>query len=252
MSYRLKRGEKVSKGMRRMVVQQADKALNRLAATKGSRDDAIHDARVCFKKIRAVLRLMRDQMGADFQPENVFYRDLGRRLSSVRNNVAMIESLAKLRERFGHQLSSLALSKPRRPLLQSKAQDAGEKRKALADVARGLRSGRRRIEKWRLGNDGFGDLAGGLKRTYKQGRIQFAIACRHPTVENLHEWRKRVKDLWYQSRLLKKLWPGEMGELSDELEKLGDYLSIITTWLCCARRQPITGKPSAMRVNLGP
>jgi CHAD domain-containing protein len=225
MSYRLKKGEKVREGMRRVVVEEADKALERLTSAKGNRDEAIHDARVCFKKIRAVLRLMRDPMGGQFQEENIFYRDLGRRLSSVRNNVAMIESLSKLKKRFADQLSARALRTPRRPLVESNARDKGEKKKTVIAVARGLRRGRRRMEQWPLGRDGFSDLAGGLKRTYKQGRNQFATSCQNPTVENLHEWRKRVKDFWYQLRILKNIWPGEVGQFADELQRLGDYLS---------------------------
>jgi CHAD domain-containing protein len=225
MSFRLKNGEKVGKGMRRMALEQADKALKELSAKTGSRDEAIHEVRVCFKKIRAILRLMRDRMGGDFREENAFFRDMGKKLSAVRNNVAMIETLTKLKEQFGGQLSSKALSGPRRPLVRSNAQGQGEKTKALVDVGRALRSHRQGIEKWPLGHDGFGDLADGLKRTYKQGRNLFAIACKQPTVENLHEWRKRVKDLWYQTRMLKKMWPGEVGKLADELKKLGDLLS---------------------------
>jgi len=131
----------------------------------------------------------------------------------------------KLRDRFGDQLSPKALSRPRRPLAESNARSSADKAKALAEVARGLRSGRRRIEKWRLGKDGFGDLAAGLRRTYKQGRQEFATSCQDPTVANLHEWRKRVKDLLYQTRVLKKVWPAEVGKLVDELDRLGDYLS---------------------------
>jgi len=225
MSYRLKKGEKVAKGMRRIVLEQAERALQQMNARNGNPDEAIHDARVCFKKIRAVLRLMRDPMAGKLQEENAFYRDLGRTLSSVRNDVAMIESLAKLKKRFGDQLSSRALSGPRRPLAASDARNQRAKTKALGEVARKLRSGSRRITTWPLGKGGFKDFAGGLKHAYAQGRKQFVISCQDPTVENLHEWRKRVKDLWYDTRLLKKLWPAEVGTLADELGKLGDRLS---------------------------
>ena len=225
MGYRLKSREKVANGMRRMAEEQADRALALLTARNGNRDEAIHDVRVCFKKIRAILRLMLDSLDGTFSEENAFYRDLGRKLSAVRNNVAMMESLAKLKERFGEQLSGHALKAPRRPLAEANARSTAEKRKALAGVAGGLRTGRRRIERWPLGKDGFGDLAGGLKRTYQQGRREFATSCQNPTVENLHEWRKQVKNLWYQIRMLKKIWPSEIGKLADEMEKLGDYLS---------------------------
>ena len=225
MSYRLKNKENVAEGMRRIITEQSEKALKRLTARNGNRDQAIHDARVCFKKIRALLRLMRDQMGSDFQEENDHYRDLGRRLSSVRNNVGMIESLAKLKEQFGDQLAGSTLRGPRRPLVEANARSAGDKRKALEDVSLGLRGGRHRIARWDLGNDGFDDLAPGLLRTYKQGRSLHQLACRRPTVESLHEWRKRVKDLWYQVRVLKEIWPDEMTRFADELKELGDYLS---------------------------
>ena len=225
MSYRLKKKKKVTADVRRIVLEQVDKALARVNGKKTNIDDAIHDARVCFKKIRAVLRLMRDRSGDTFRQENVFYRDLGRTLSTVRNNTAMLEAFGKLEERYGDQLASGALTRQRRPFAVSNAAQSREKGKALAAVGRSLRSARRRVVNWPLGHHGFGDLAPGLKRTYKQGWDAFAIACDRPTVENLHEWRKRVKDLWYQIRLLEKVWPAEMSQLAAEMKKLGDYLS---------------------------
>jgi CHAD domain-containing protein len=225
MSYRLTESKNLADDVRRVVLEQADKALERLTVKKGNKDDAIHDARVCFKKIRAILRLMRDQLGGVSKEENTFYRDLGRRLSPVRNDAAMLEAFAKLKKRYGAQLAPGALAEQRRPFVASNARQSRQKGRALEEVARSVRAGRRRIRNWPLGADGFGDLAPGLKRTYKRGQKRFAIASDEPTVENLHEWRKRVKDLWYQVRLLKKIWPAELGELADELEKLGDFLS---------------------------
>jgi CHAD domain-containing protein len=225
MGYRIKKSKRVADDVRRIVLEQVDKALERLAVKNGKKDDAIHDARVCFKKIRAVLRLMRDQLHDTFCEENTFYRDLGRRLSSVRNDAAMLEAFAKLKERYADQLVPGALSGQRRPFAASNARQDREKSKALHEVECFVRAGRRRIRNWRLGKDGFADLAPGLKRIYRQGRKRFAVATDDPTVENLHEWRKRVKDLWYQTRLLKRVWPAELSKLADELERLGDCLS---------------------------
>lgn len=225
MSYRLKKSKRVPDDVRRVVLEQVDKTLDLLKVKTGNKDKAIHDARVCFKKIRAVLRLTRYQLDGAFQEENTFYRDLGRRLASVRSNAAMIEAFAKLKERYGGQLASGALARQRRPFLVANARQSGDKSKALSDVARSVRTGRRRIRNWPLSANGFAGLSRGIKRTYKMGRKRFAIATDDPTVENLHEWRKRVKDLWYQVRLLKKIWPAELSELAGELERLGDCLS---------------------------
>jgi CHAD domain-containing protein len=44
-----------------------------------------------------------------------------------------------------------------------------------------------------------------------------------PSMEHLHEWRKRMKDLGYQVRLLTPIGPGILEDLADELEQLADY-----------------------------
>jgi CHAD domain-containing protein len=46
----------------------------------------------------------------------------------------------------------------------------------------------------------------------------------NPSVEGLHEWRKRVKDLWYHHTLLRSLWPPVMQVVGDEAHELADRL----------------------------
>jgi CHAD domain-containing protein len=95
----------------------------------------------------------------------------------------------------------------------------------MLEVARTIRTARRRVEHWPIHQDGFSALGQGVKRIYKQGRRSFANATEQPSVENFHEWRKDVKYLGYQIRLLKPIWPMMLERLSDELERLGEYLS---------------------------
>ncbi|MEO7859923.1 MAG: CHAD domain-containing protein [Nitrospirales bacterium] len=59
----------------------------------------------------------------------------------------------------------------------------------------------------------------GLRHTYTRGRTTQAQVHATPTAETLYEWRKRVKDLGYQVRLLEPMWPGLLGGLPDELER---------------------------------
>jgi CHAD domain-containing protein len=92
-------------------------------------------------------------------------------------------------------------------------------------VARMLESSRSRVTDWRIDDEDFSALRPGLKRTYERGRTRLAQVQETPSIANLHEWRKRIKDLGYQVRLLKPIWPETLDNLADELERLADYLS---------------------------
>ena len=65
-----------------------------------------------------------------------------------------------------------------------------------------LGAARLRIDDWQLKKGGWNAIENGLLRAYRQGRTAFALAQREPSLEDLHAWRKRVKDLWYHERLL--------------------------------------------------
>jgi CHAD domain-containing protein len=226
MSYRLKQDETISDGIKRIVVEQIDKALAGLESQHGSHDDAIHDARVCIKKIRAVLRLVQTELDPDiFRQENISYRDLGRHLSALRDTAAMRETLDKLTDRFADQLAPSAFAELDQSLKQSSTAQRLEKKKAMLAVAKSLGAARRRVEHWPIEQEGFSALRQGVKRVYKQGRQSFANALAQPSVENFHEWRKDVKYLRYQIRILRPIWSTMLGRLEDELETLGEYLS---------------------------
>ena len=71
----------------------------------------MHDARKCFNKIPAVLRLVRDEIGEDsFERENISFRDAGRRLAPVRESAVLVQTFARLCERFAGQLAPNAFT----------------------------------------------------------------------------------------------------------------------------------------------
>jgi len=225
MSYRLSDHETISDGIKRVVLEQIDQAFERLTSADGNQDDAIHDARVCMKKIRAVLRLVQSEIADVFRQENAFYRDASRRLSTMRDTAAMLETFDKLTARFADQLAADAFAKLRRPLQQSSPARRLEKKKTMVAVAKTVSAARRRVEAWPIRRNLFSALRPGVKRVYKQGRQSFAKAFEQPSVENFHQWRKHVKCLWYQIRVLKPIWPMMMDRLADALKTLGEYLS---------------------------
>lgn len=226
MGYRFKEHETVSGGIKRIALELIDKADEQTKPEVKNRDKAIHDIRVTFKKLRALLRLTRMRDNAEiFRHEDTCFRDAGRRLSEVRDTTAMIEALDRLNERYTDQLKPNTFAELRRFFIRTRRKQQSDKNEAIAEMARILESARSRVTDWPINDGGFSALRKGLTRTYKKGRTSMALALVKPSVENLHEWRKRVKDLWYQVRLLTPLWPAMLKDLADEFGKLADYLS---------------------------
>ena len=64
----------------------------------------------------------------------------------------------------------------------------------------------------------------GLKRSYRRGRNRFRDVRAEVSDEGVHEWRKRVKDLWYHLRLVRNAKKSVLGEAADEAHELSDLL----------------------------
>jgi hypothetical protein len=77
MSFELHPDESLRKNIRRILRDQMDRALESLTGPhEGSRDEAVHETRQSFKKIRAVLRLVRPVIDEkSYREENTCFRD---------------------------------------------------------------------------------------------------------------------------------------------------------------------------------
>jgi CHAD domain-containing protein len=212
-AYRIKRGEEPAKAVARIAGGRLDDALERLFdGVDGDFATAVHETRKDLKKTRAVLRLVRDRIGEEtYRRENTRLRDAGRSLAGSRDAEAKVETIASLTERFGGELPEGFAG------LRTRLE---EERGALLSAA----AGRAAIADWSYAESGWKLLAPGLKRSYKRGRDRFHDVLREPSPENVHEWRKRVKDLWYHLRLLRESSPEVLRERSDQAHELSDLL----------------------------
>jgi CHAD domain-containing protein len=227
MSYRLNLDAEVPEAVRAVAVEQLDDALTRL---REQRDDdpveAVHEARKDLKKTRSLLRLVRpDMKGKSYRRENDQLRDIARSLSAARDADVMIETVDKLRERFVGRLPARAFTTLRRRL-QAEARAAREQADGAisGEVLHSLDAAVARVGAWKLDGCDARTLPRGAQRAYRRGIATFARAEDEPTVEHLHEWRKRVKDLWYHQRLLSDAWPGLLEASADEAHDLSDLL----------------------------
>jgi CHAD domain-containing protein len=63
-----------------------------------------------------------------------------------------------------------------------------------------------------------------MEQTFRDGRKALAVVRKSGRAEDFHEWRKRVKDHWYQVRLLNRVWEDVMSGYQQSLKELEDTL----------------------------
>jgi CHAD domain-containing protein len=226
-AYRLSEGEPVGPGIRRVIASQVDDAIVQLRGEAGTESaDAIHEARKDLKKVRSALRLVRDALGDElWRRENEHYRDVARPLSGHRDAEILVEALDGLGERFN------ATSRDRFDELHEQldrenreAHEDGTAERAMAGAAAELAAGRSRIDALPLDGDGWELIGPGIHRSYRRGRKRLRAVEEEASVTNLHELRKRVKDLTYQLRLIQDVDKPMLGTLVDHAHDLSDHL----------------------------
>jgi CHAD domain-containing protein len=228
MAYRLEADEELGPGLARVAREELDDALAQLR--EGIEEDevaAVHEARKSLKKERALLRLARAAVPrATRRAEGTRLRDAGRRLSATRDAQVALETVDGLAERYAGRLPEAAFGRIHRAVrAHGPGGDAGEPLRAIAAaVAAELEGARAAVEDWAPCPRGWEEVEPGLARTYADGRRALAAIEERPGDEELHEWRKRAKDLWYHQRLLQPLWPAVMDVQADALDDLGQAL----------------------------
>src|ERR671919_166855 len=99
--FRLDDGERVPDGVRRIARGQLDLSIERLEGdTHEDLGTAVHETRKSLKRLRAIARLARDELGDEtYRRENVAFRDAGRRLAGARDDQVLLETLDALTDR---------------------------------------------------------------------------------------------------------------------------------------------------------
>jgi CHAD domain-containing protein len=203
VAYELTATEPLADGLKRCADEQLDRAIKALTRELDLDPvEAVHTARKAIKKERALLRLARGSLPAGQRSaENAALREAAGRLSGMRDAEVMLQTLLSLSNRYGDRLPAAVIGTLRERLEHDREAERAQ-RVVVRQTVDDLRACRRRVRDWRLAADSWQALAPGLERTYRDARQAMRRARREPTLENLHEWRKRVKDTWYELRLL--------------------------------------------------
>ena len=227
-------GEPLGEALQRMTLGQLDLAIELLARDGDLDGDldgqaldarAIHETRKALKRLRALVGLLREELGEQrFRREHEILRDAARRLAGARDAEVMVGTLDALLQRHPRKLARRhSLIELRKRLVAERVvavRRAGDARDTRAQVLRELRSLHERAQRWNLPErPGIALVEKDLRWIYRQGYDRKGRVARGKGgARKLHEWRKRVKDLRYAAEIL------GLRPLARRAEELGDLL----------------------------
>ncbi len=218
-------------GMQRVALGLVDEGLDRLGRGPGSKAAKhVHETRKRCKELRAVARLVRPALGEDaYRRTNEHFRDASRHLSPIRDAQALLESFDDLLAADAGAVS-VPVDEVRRELRRramAAASSVHEGDERIAAAVELLRAGRAEIEAWDVPDDAPADrevALAGIGKIHRQGRDGFAASRDGGDVHVFHDWRKRVKYLWYHLQVLDRLAPSMLGPFAASCKVLSDTI----------------------------
>jgi CHAD domain-containing protein len=225
-SFSVKPKESFQKGISRIVRRQLKRAAALLRNSDELQGEAVHDVRKRIKRTRAVLRLIREELGSRaYHRQNAALRGAGRSLSDVRNSKVMLDALAKLEEREGQRITRGlfdAMASSLKSNLEETQAALKQDSAALKSLRRVIRKVRRRVDDWNLPKRGAKCVRCGLTRAHDLVVSAFEAAEGERSVEKLHELRKRTQYFYHQLQLFQQI--DTVRELAERWHAFAQYL----------------------------
>jgi CHAD domain-containing protein len=238
-TFRLLPGELLGPGLKRLGVEAIDEAIQGFYDGEEVFGDAVHTARKQMKRIRALLRLVRHEIGDKvYRFENVWMRDTARLISDVRASAVLVKGAEEIQRLYGPLLADGTFAevvdrlRARRDRIEEKAM---EDPAIVPRVVSNLERARGRYESWPTDPDAkavygmglrhqYGAVGPGVRRTHARGRQEMVAAYRVAGPDYFHRWRKSVKYLQHQLEILTPLWPEVMIGMTITLNRIADLL----------------------------
>ena len=240
MSYELRQDETVGDGIQRIVCHEIEGAIRASGAEQNGKGSPVHETRKHLKKARSALRLAVAEIDPDvWKREERCLRKVGQQISEVRDAEVRLQTVRQLREfargkkrSFREELLAFELDS----FSAAFSEWPEEAKQRLTQVLD-------RVRAWPLDDLSCKQLRKCVQKTYKRGRTALNAAIEKTSMKNLHTFRKRAKELWYQLRILRPLAPAVFRELNDELKTIGQYLGQVHDLAFVAERLSSIGSP---------
>ena len=215
--------EPVGDAVRCLARHRLEPAVEALRhSSEAELDEVVYDVRKRCKRVRALLRVVRDGIGEDvYRRDNRALRDAARALSPLRDAAVLIEVHDEVVRAAGMPVAGFRTTLVERHDEMCRQLVEGD---TLRSVGQGLATVVGRIEAWPVDTVGWDALGTGIERVYRRGRKAMAAAYDDPGTETFHRWRKRVKYLRHQLAFLEDVWPEVIGGSAKAARTLADVL----------------------------
>ncbi|KQS64688.1 hypothetical protein ASG39_12220 [Rhizobium sp. Leaf371] len=232
MAYRLKPAKRFTDDFQRVAGRELDKAIAALELRPDGTSRAIHVARRCLKRTRALYRLAAPEAGKFYKRENARLRSAARSVADLRDATALIDTATILLERLAGDDRAAA----------ERAVEALRVRKGWVVTAEGdldetidAMIGELRDAKLAVGKRTFVNgvrptaymLAAAWRKAVERAQVALASSHEHPTPEHFHTLRKRTQDYRFYHLLLQSAWPGVILARERQVKALIDRLGLI-------------------------
>jgi CHAD domain-containing protein len=227
MAFRLKLREPLPEGLKRVFREEIDSALHMCQHPAKERGVTVHEVRKHLKKLRAAMRLAIGQVGKNCHAqEDRCVREIGRLVSDLRDAQVRLQTFIQLRDKASKKTKRQFFPRTEELLLLEResfsAAFAGWQSQAIPQ----LENVKARLMEWPLDGLNWKQICGAVCKIYRRGQRALAKAIDDPDPEHFHSWRKRVKDVWYQLRILQPLNRTVLEEMAHDAEVLGELLGI--------------------------
>jgi CHAD domain-containing protein len=227
VGYRIKKKEEVDKAVRRIVREQLRSAIHVARDRKRDQEERVHEVRTRLKRSRAALALIRKEAGTKAKRDDRRLRDAGRLLARPRDLAVQAHTFRVLGTRLQSELPPRLLARLSAAERQiRRALEPEDVERDLKRAARALRRLRGDLSAWGV-DHGRHAIGQGVTRTYRNGLARLNAAREQPTPKRFHEWRKKVKALSYELRIIAAAVPELTTTLMPKVEQLGELLGQI-------------------------
>lgn len=204
--FHIKKTNNASSEIIRIALEQIDYVLFQLTNVGKDPHIAIHEIRKCFKRLRAIMLLIRFETGDEYcKQESVFFRNLGRKLSQLRDSTVHMEICESIKSTLISKISEDEYAEVIRKLLANRDQifrDQKHIKEIFKEMGSLLKQRRSTITSLPMSNNDLSTYFNGIQKTFDQGKRDMERATQQQSNINIHSWRKQVKYFWYQMDLI--------------------------------------------------